>query len=233
MVVRIDDFLSEVSKGGGMAMGNMFKVRLPNLNGDARAMSLLCTSVTLPGRQMLSAEKRTGMDLEKIAYGYATEDVTMSFYILNDYRSKLYFETWQNLVVNQNTKEVGYHQDYTFDVEIQQLRKGVGFNIKKKKLFDAGKIPSSIRGRLPRLGPLDFAQGQFDLNLITPDDVIYKCKLIDAYPTSLTAVELSAESNVIQVSVQLSYKNWSSEDGGGVGSQLVQGLLGGLLRKIL
>ena len=182
---------------------------------------------------MLSAEKRTGMDLEKIAYGYATEDVTMSFYILNDYRSKLYFETWQNLVVNQNTKEVGYHQDYTFDVEIQQLRKGVGFNIKKKKLFDAGKIPSSIRGRLPRLGPLDFAQGQFDLNLITPDDVIYKCKLIDAYPTSLTAVELSAESNVIQVSVQLSYKNWSSEDGGGVGSQLVQGLLGGLLRKIL
>ena len=90
--------------------------------------------------------------------------MTLQFHLLNDFGAKHYFETWQDLVINQQSQNIGYHNEYTDDVVIQQLRKGVAFPIAKKKLFDAGKIPSSIRGRLPRLGPLDFAQGEFDLD---------------------------------------------------------------------
>ena len=209
MVVRIDDFLSEISAGGGMAMGNMFKVTLPSINKTtSETMSLLCKTVNLPGRQMQSAEKRSGMEMKKVAYGYASEDVTMSFYLLNDYSTKDYFERWQDLVINQDTKELGYHNEYAKQVIIQQIRKGVSFPVAKKKLFDAGKIPSSIRGRLPRLGPIDFAQGEFDLDVLQPDDIIYTCVLIDAYPTSLVAVELGNENQLLEVSVQLSYTNW-------------------------
>ena len=209
MVVRIDDFLSEISAGGGMAMGNMFKVTLPSINkSKSETMSLLCKTVNLPGRQMQSAEKRSGMEMKKVAYGYASEDVTMSFYLLNDYSTKDYFERWQDEIVNQDTKELGYHNEYAKQVIIQQIRKGVSFPVARKKLFDAGKIPSSIRGRLPRLGPIDFAQGEFDLDILQPDDSVYTCVLLDAYPTSLVALELGNENQLLEVSVQLSYTNW-------------------------
>jgi hypothetical protein len=211
MVVRIDDFLSEISAGGGMAMGNMFKVTLPSINqSSSESMSLLCKTVNLPGRQMQSAEKRSGMETKKVAYGYASDDVTMSFYLLNDYSAKDYFERWQDLVVNQDTKEIGYHNEYAKQVTIQQIRKGVSFPVARKQLFDAGKIPSSIRGRLPRLGPIDFAQGEFDLDVLQPDDIVYTCVLLDAYPTSLVALELGNENQLLEVSVQLSYTNWRS-----------------------
>ena len=42
MALGIDDFKSQIGKGGGMAMGNLFKIFLPPLTGDAREMNLLC-----------------------------------------------------------------------------------------------------------------------------------------------------------------------------------------------
>jgi len=41
-------------------------------------------------------------------------------------------------------------------------------------------------------------------------DPVYSCKLIDAFPTSLNAIELNNEQNgLVEVSVQLSYTDWS------------------------
>ena len=126
---------------------------------------------------------------------------------------KNYFEQWQELAVNRANYEVGYFNDYTHPVIIQHIKKGVGFPVKKKKLFDSGKLPSSIGSRLPKLA-LDLAQGEFDLDLITGDKVTYTCVLDKAYPTSLAAIELTNEADaVLEVTVQLSYKDWFSKGG--------------------
>lgn len=233
MTFRIDDFKSQVGSSGGFAMGNMFKVFLPPLTGDAREMNLLCKAASLPGRQITSTEKQIGMQMTKIAYGYAVDDVTLTFHVMNDYKVRNYFETWQNLAVNQETLEVGYYNDYTHPVIIQQIKKGVSFPIKKKKIYDAGKIPSSIRGRLPRLGPLDLAQGEFDLNAITGDKIAYTCILDKAYPTTMNAIELSDDGQLLELSVQLSYKNWRSRPGDAGGGGFIEGLAGELIRKFL
>lgn len=233
MTVRIDDFKSEVGKGGGIAMGNLYKIFLPPLKGDARSLNMLCKAASLPGRQILSTEKQMGLDTTKIAYGYAVDDVTLTFHCLNDMKVREYFETWQNLAVNQETKEVGYFNEYTHPVIIQHIKKGISFPIKKKKLFDSGKIPSSIRGRLPRLGPLDLAQGEIDLNAVFGDDITYTLLLDKAYPTTLNAIELSDDGQLLEVSVQLSYKNWKSKSGDRVGNDFIEGLAGDLIRKFL
>jgi hypothetical protein len=235
-MMGIDDFLGSVSRGGGIAMSNMFEVQLPpvaNVNGMQKGMSILCSKVDLPMRQVTTIESRSGVDVEKVAYGYAVADVAMSFYLLNDYSAKQYFEAWQNLALNQKTLEIGYDNEYKKPVIIRQLRKGTGFAIARKKLYDAGKIPSSIRGRLPRLGPLDFAQGEFDLNLISSNDVVYECKLINAFPTSVAAIPFSAAGGgLLEVNVQLSYKNWESEFVSNPASQLADALIGGLISKL-
>ena len=233
MAFRIDDFKSQVGKGGGFAMGNLFKIFLPPLKGDAREMNLLCKAASLPGRQITSFEKPMGLQTTKIAYGYAVDDVTLTFHCLNDMKIREYFETWQNLAVNQETLEVGYYNEYTHPVIIQHIKKGTSFPIKKKKLFDSGKLPSSIANRLPRLGPLDLAQGEFDLNAVFGDDITYTLLLDKAYPTTMNAIELSDDGQLLEVTVQLSYKNWKSKKGDSVGNDFVQGLAGELIRKFL
>lgn len=230
---RIDDFKSEVSKGGGFAMGNMFKVILPPLKGDTRSMTYLCKAASLPGRQILSTEKQMGTTVTKIAYGYAVEDVTLRFHVLNDYKVRDYFETWQSLAHNQQNKEVGYYNEYTHPVVIQALKKGTSFPIKKKQVFDAGKIPNSIRGRLPRLGPLDLAQGEIDFDFLTGDKIAYSVLLDKAYPTTMSAIDLSDEGQNLELSVTLSYKDWRSKQGDAVGDNFISGLAGELIRKFL
>jgi hypothetical protein len=233
MTLRIDDFKSQVGKGGGFAMGNLYKIFLPPLKGDAREMNLLCKAASLPGRQLVSMEKQIGLQTNKVAYGYAVDDVTLTFHCLNDMKVREYFETWQNLAVNNENYEVGYYNEYTHPVIIQHIKKGTSFPIKKKKLFDSGKLPSSIANRLPRLGPLDLAQGEFDLNAVFGDDITYTLLLDKAYPTTLNAIELSDDGQLLEVTVQLSYKNWKSRKGDSVGNDFVEGLAGELIRKFL
>lgn len=232
-MIAIDDFKSQVGQGGGMAMGNLYKIFLPPIGGDAREMNLLCKATSLPGRQILSTEKQMGLYTSKMAYGYAVDDVTLTFHCLNDMKIRNYFETWQNLAVNQETQEIGYFNDYTHPVIIQHIKKGTSFPIAKKKLYDAGKIPSSLRSRLPRLGPLDLAQGEFDLNLVFGDDITYTLVLDKAYPTTLNAIELSDDGQLLEVTVQMSYKNWKSKGGDARDTGFVQGVAGELLRKFL
>ena len=232
-MIAIDDFKSEIGKGGGLAMGNLFKIFLPPLTPNAREMNLLCKATSLPGRQILSTEKQMGLHTTKVAYGHAVEDMQLTFHCLNDMKIREYFETWQNLAVNQETQEVGYFNDYTHPVIIQHIKKGTAFPIAKKELYDAGKIPSFIRNRLPRLGPFDLAQGQFDLNLVFGDDITYTCVLDKAYPTTLSAIELSDDGQLLEIQVQLSYKNWKSKGGDATDTGFIEGLAGELIRKFL
>ena len=233
---NIDDFKSEIGKSGGFAINNLFRVFLPPLKGDSRSLDVLCKAANIPGRQVVSQEKTVGIVNTKIANGYLVEDVTLTFYCANDFKIRTYFEDWQELAVSRNNYEVGYFNDYTHPVILQAIKKGVGFPVKKKKLFDSGKLPSGIASRLPKLGPLDLAQGEFDLDLITGDKVTYTCVLDKAYPTSLQAIELTSEGDtILEVSVQLSYKDWFSKKGDTVTENdgFAEGLAGQLIAKFL
>lgn len=187
----IDQFKSLVSSKGGVARANVFRVRLPSLPGVAssRDISLLCKDVQLPGRQILTNERRIGLQFEKVAYGYAVQDINMTFHVMNDYGIKKYFETWQNLAIDQTSFEVGYYKDYTFQIVVDQLKKGV-------------TLPT-------------YSFGNF-LDLFTPrtvtvanDQIIYSCQLTNAFPTTMNAIQLNNDQDgIVELNVQLSYKNW-------------------------
>ena len=62
------------------------------------------------------------------------------------------------------------------------------------------------------IGTLDFAQGELDLDFITEDQVIYEVNIFESFPTSMGAIQLANSSDgVIELTVQLSYRNWSSK----------------------
>jgi|TARA_B110000483_G_scaffold139703_1_gene166871 hypothetical protein len=193
MAASIESLKGEIRQG--IAMNNLFRVLLPNIPGaSSRQLNLLCKTTSMPGRQIMTTERRIGLQMQKVANGYAVDDVSMTFHSLNDYGVKNYFDNWMNMAVNNETLEVNYKKEYTHDVIIQQLRKDalvdLGFNF--------------------NIGPFNIAG-----DIITPDQIAYTCVLQDAFPTTVSAQEFNNEQGgTSETTVQLSYTNWNSRSGG-------------------
>ena len=87
----IEELKSKLISKGGLATNNQFLIELPSMAGvDGRTLNVLCKEVSLPGKQILTLDHAMGLYQEKIANGFATEDVSMTFYVPNDYAPKKY-----------------------------------------------------------------------------------------------------------------------------------------------
>lgn len=212
--MNIDTLKSLMNSKGGVARSNQFAVTMPSFdNATSSDMNILCQSVNLPGRQIMTQERLIGLKGRKMPTGFAQDDVNMSFLLLNDYGAKRNIEAWMGRVINQDTYEIGYTSSYSRDVTIKQLKKGVSFPIFQKNLPSAlQNVPSNIKNRLPSIGPVDFAQGEIDLDFhFKRESIKYECVLRDAFPTTLSTVELNNElDGLLQVNVQLSYRTWEA-----------------------
>lgn len=196
MAYSVDTFKSELRQG--IAMNNVWRVLLPSLPGSSgRQLNLLCKTANMPGRQILTNDRQYGMKMQKVAYGYAVDDVSLSFHLLNDYGVKNYFDNWAAMAINQENQETAYKKEYCFDVVIQQLRKDA--------ILDLGFSFS--------FGPINISG-----DIITPDQISYTCVLEDAFPTTMNAQEFTNDQGgQSELSVQLSYSNWKSRSGGPLG----------------
>ena len=206
-MASIDQLKSLASSKLGFARTNQFLVELPtsfatntgffgalttlltsgNMGGGN--LNLLCTSASLPGKQILTHERRHSMELQKVAYGYAVDDVSLTFYALNDYGTRKYFDEWRSRTLNEEGMTVGYKNEYAKPVKIHQLRKPlIGFGTE--------------------LGPIK-------VNVGLGGGAVYSVELVDAFPTTIQAVELNNElDGLVQIGVQLSYTNWYSTSAG-------------------
>ena len=218
-VQTIDGLKALISNKGGVARGNVFAVSLPPLAGlRSRELNLLCSSASLPGRQIMSQEREIGLIRQKVANNHAYDDVSLTFRCLNDYGIREYFETWQNFCIDQQSLEVGYLNEYAFNVKIHQLKRGFGaptyqtpFGLPKLPPM-ANTIIDNFLGGTVLGGTINALQGEIDLGFIGQNDTVYSCELIQAFPTSMGSIQLSDGSmdGVVELSVQLSYKNWRS-----------------------
>ena len=186
--MSIDQLKAVASKSRGFARANQWIVTLPSLGRyDTRDLNVLCSNVNMPGRQILTQERLYGIKGRKMPTGFASDDVNMTFYVMNDYMIKDYFEEWQDKVVSQNTYEIAYAENYVRDVRISQLKKGMAFDFPIDRIFGIN----------------------LDIDIRTRAEVIYQCRLLDAFPTTMNAIELNNElDGLVQLNVQLSYRNW-------------------------
>lgn len=206
----VDQLKSLASSKLGFARSNQFLVELPTTFGGTGGflgqlttlltsgvglgsgggdLNLLCASATLPGKQILTHDRRIGMEFQKVAYGYAVDDVSLTFYTLNDYGTRKYFDSWRNVILNEDGNIAGYKKDYAKDVKIHQLRKPI-------KNIGASAGPIKV-------------------NIGLGGGSVYSVRLKDAFPTTIQAIELNNDlDGLVQVTVQLSYTNWEAVSGG-------------------
>ena len=199
---RPNQFLVEMPPIGSNAFGGVggFLANLlpsiPNIPGvletgtpSSREMNILCSNATLPGKQVLTTDRRIGMEFQKVAYGYAVDDVSLTFYLMNDYGVKTYFDAWIASTINEETGGVAYKSEYAKSIKIHQLRR-------------------AIKGRNIDIGPLS-------ANVGIGGGTVYAVELLNAFPTTLQAVELTNElDGLLQLTVQISYTRWKKIDSG-------------------
>ena len=188
--MNIDQLKGVASKGRGFASSNQFLVELPPVGGyNTNDLNILCTNVNLPGRQIMTQERLIGLKARKMPNGFASDDINLTFHVMNDYNIRKYFETWQNKVINQDTFEIGYANTFTEQVRIKQLKKGMAFDFPIDKIFGLN----------------------LDLDIRTQESIVYTCILEDAFPTTMNTIEFSDEQDgLVKLNVQLSYTNWTS-----------------------
>ena len=87
--------------------------------------------------------------------------------------------------------EVGYLNEYAFNVKIHQLKIGFGaptyqtpFGIPKLPPMASNLIDKFI-GNKPLGGVISALRGELDLGFIGQDDTVYSCELIQAFPTTM------------------------------------------------
>lgn len=209
-MLRIDEFKSEISAGGGVARTNLFMVELPPAsairnapsNLGTRAINLLCKEASLPGKQVLSTPRQIGMKPVNQAYGYLMDDLSLTFHVLNDYGIKRYFDAWQESAVDTTENELNYFDEYTHDLKIRQLSKASGAQIK------VGQETVLADSLIELLGRNMLTNSQVN-SLLSSSNNIYTCQIIDAYPTTVNAINFNNElDGMVELNVQLSYRKW-------------------------
>jgi len=127
-MASISEIKSSITFGGGLARTNKFLVSLPSLGSGgivgflgSRNMNILCRSAQIPGKQVTTHEKRIGMKLEKVAYGYAVEDVTLTFMETALMPIRRYFDEWREIILNEDAQTAAYKTEYQKRVVISQL----------------------------------------------------------------------------------------------------------------
>lgn len=125
--------------GAGVARADRYRILLPSdFGGDGRELNTLCRAANLPGRQITTQERRIGMITQKMPYGFAFNDISLTFLLDQNYSIRNYFDTWQRAIVNPGSYELAYKSEYTRDVVIQQLNHGddsVIYSIKLLRAF--------------------------------------------------------------------------------------------------
>jgi len=92
---------------------------------NARATSMRCESVSMPGRTLATSEDTNiyGPVREIVDGVVYAGDVDMLFQASSDLKERTFFELWQQRAFSEETWNVSYHQNYVSEVQIYLLDK--------------------------------------------------------------------------------------------------------------
>ena len=177
-----------VGVGGGLLAGLIGAFSGGGGGASPRELNILCSNATMPAKQILTNDRIIGMEFQKIAYGYAVDDVSMTFYLMNDYGIKDYFDSWRSTILDEVGQASNYKNEYAKTVTIHQLRQ-------------------PLKGFSKQLGPIRFNAG-------IGGGSVYSVDLLEAFPIASSAIELNNDlDGLVQLTVTFAYTNWRRSRG--------------------
>lgn len=84
-------------------------------------IELNCQTAQFPSLALSTAEIRTKGPLRKMPYDQIYDDLNVSFYNGSDFRERRFFEKWMSAIVDPETKNFEYYENYTTYIVVAQL----------------------------------------------------------------------------------------------------------------
>jgi len=203
----VEEMKSIISNGKGLAKTNLFYVEIPttqiNSNVSTQILGYMCTSITLPSRQLSTLERQVGIDRRQLVYGFDNPTVSMNFRVLNDQKVRQFFEDWQNSIVvvrddNEGDYDIAFPKEYVKPINIYQLEKGVS-------------IPVFNRSKNLNLGPINI-ELDLDIDAGIRGKSNYNWILEDAYPVTFQSETLADGADAIsEITVEFAYRRWRGQ----------------------
>tara|TARA_R110001592_G_scaffold47839_2_gene151199 strand:- start:276 stop:998 length:723 start_codon:yes stop_codon:yes gene_type:complete len=138
----LNDIIAGYSDDNGYAQPNRYEILIlppPKLGGgnqesltsflerksDTRQISLRAQNVTMPGRNLSTAQEGNiyGPDREIVEGVTYADEISVQFQASSGLDERVFFENWQKLAFNEKTWNIGYYFDYTSSIEIYILDK--------------------------------------------------------------------------------------------------------------
>lgn len=113
----LNEFISKV-KSTGLAKTNRYRVTIATpslmtgLMNSGRLITLFCESTSLPGQVIATTEHNVMGEHREFPYMKKYDNITLSFYIDNNFEVKGFFDNWLNSVSNTQNKIISYYKDY-------------------------------------------------------------------------------------------------------------------------
>lgn len=95
---------------------------LGGINGQGdRSIQFMCRSTEVPGYQTSTMRGEWQGHSFKIATGLESSSIMFSFQLSGDANEKKIFDSWKKLIVDEETRLVGYPDDYAVDIQVEML----------------------------------------------------------------------------------------------------------------
>jgi len=162
-------------------------------------LDLFCSDVSIPGRTITD-------DVNEQYYGpsrsfgknVSFDELTLSFYTGQDFDERIYFEAWQNMVIDPISYDAGYYDDYAAPCKITITP------LKRSFLDTLLQYKPTSEMTLEELEKLR--------GLVGSNESAYQLQCYEVYPKSISAQQMSYSSSnaFVKVDVTFKYRYWAS-----------------------
>jgi hypothetical protein len=195
-MLGVDDFKSLVSSKGGLARSNLFSVTFPGIPGGSPTNREinLLCKDVVLPGRQITTRERT--------IGLTTRKMAYG-YLVDDVSMTFH------VMNDYGIKE--YFEAWQ-NLAVDQDTYEVGYKSDYAKEVVINQIRKGSGGTV------------LATNQLVDDQIVYSCKLLEAFPTTMNAIQLNNElDGILELNVQLSYTNWiGTSVRGAAANELIQ-----------
>ena len=205
----IQRFLAQVNQGEGFSKNNRFIVRinLPKPIGSltnkkgvndlesnqiVENIDMMCNKVTLPNRDIATAPHQVYGPRREMPYAYQySAQIECTFYGDKFLRQRMFFENWQKKILDLNSHNMSFYDDYVGSMDIFQLGQ---YDVKTEE-------EATIAGETRKI-PIS-----------QPDNasVTYGVRLFEVYPQTIGSIDFDYSADAItNVPITLNFRTWAN-----------------------
>lgn len=123
-----DTLRSLINNRGGLATTEKFEVIFGDIPSGLdiavnRDLQFLCENVALPTKSISATEKFIHGVSYQMPYRQAFQELSMTFLLTDDMAQKKFFDAWQKKIVDPDTGNLGFYDDYNCRLLIRKHSK--------------------------------------------------------------------------------------------------------------